>query len=41
LRPFINLFVNSTHIKDLDGLATQLQAGDVLRIVPSIAGGNR
>lgn len=39
LRPFVNLFVNDTHIKDLTGLETQLETGDVLRIVPSIAGG--
>ncbi len=39
LRPFVNLFVNDTHIKDLTGLETRLEPGDVLRIVPSIAGG--
>lgn len=41
LRPFVNLFVNGVHIKDLDGLATGLSEKDVLRIVPSIAGGQR
>lgn len=41
LRPFVNLFVNGIHIKDLDGLATHLAEADVLRIVPSIAGGKR
>lgn len=40
LRPFVNLFVNGAHIKDLDGLMTELKEGDLLRIVPSIAGGN-
>jgi molybdopterin converting factor small subunit len=39
LRPFVNLFVNGTHIKDLGGQATPLEESDVLRIVPSIAGG--
>ena len=39
LHPFINLFVNDRHIRELQGLDTPLQAGDRLRIVPSIAGG--
>lgn len=40
LHPFINLFVNDQQIKELQGMDTLLQAGDRLRIVPSIAGGS-
>ena len=39
LRTFVNLFLNGEDIRYLQGLATPLQAGDKLRIIPSIAGG--
>jgi molybdopterin converting factor small subunit len=39
LRPFVNLFLGETNIKDLQGLETRLEDGDVLRLVPSVAGG--
>lgn len=39
LRPFVNLFINSENIKDLHGLATPLEDGDRLMLIPSIAGG--
>jgi adenylyltransferase/sulfurtransferase len=39
LRPFVNLFLNSENIKDLQGLQTPLQEGDRLMLIPSIAGG--
>lgn len=39
LRPFVNLFVNDVHIRELQGLDTPLAETDVLRLVPSIAGG--
>lgn len=39
LRGFINLYLNDTDIRDLDGLQTQLQDGDCLAIVPAVAGG--
>ena len=39
LHSFINVFVNSRSIRDLDGLATPLAEGDTLLIVPALAGG--
>lgn len=39
LRPFVNLFLGETNIKDLQGLDTPLAEGDILRLVPSVAGG--
>jgi molybdopterin converting factor small subunit len=39
LRPYVNLFIGSENIKDLDGLETPLPEDAQLRIIPSIAGG--
>lgn len=39
LRPFVNLFVNDEDIRYLDGVDTEIQESDLLRIIPSIAGG--
>ena len=39
LRPFVNVFVGSTNLRELDGLQTELREGDVLSIVPAVAGG--
>ena len=39
LRPFVNLFLNSENVRHMQGLATPLQPGDRLMIVPSVAGG--
>lgn len=39
LRPFVNLFLGEDNIKDLQGLATPLQDGDRIMLIPSIAGG--
>lgn len=39
LRAFVNLFLGEDNIKDLQGLATPLTENDLLRIIPSIAGG--
>jgi molybdopterin synthase sulfur carrier subunit len=39
LRGFINLYVNDTDIRDLEGLATDLTDGDRIAIVPAVAGG--
>jgi len=39
LRPFVNLFLNSENVKDLQGLETPLTDGDRLMLIPSIAGG--
>ena len=41
LRPFVNVFVGSTNLRELDGLATRLSEGDVLAIIPAVAGGGR
>lgn len=39
LRPHVNLFVNETDIRHCQGLDTALGQGDVLVVVPSVAGG--
>ena len=39
LRPFVNVFVGSTNLRQLDGLHTKLREGDVLSILPAVAGG--
>ena len=39
LRPHINLFVEGSNIRNLQGLDTPLADADTLRVVPSIAGG--
>lgn len=36
---FINIYVNDNDIRFCDGLATSLQDGDVLTILPAVAGG--
>jgi len=39
LRPFVNLFLGEENIRSLQGLDTLLEDKDVLRLVPSVAGG--
>ena len=39
LRNFVNLYLNETDIRHLESTATPVRPGDVLTIVPSIAGG--
>lgn len=39
LRPFVNLFVGETNIRDLQGLETPLEENARLILIPSIAGG--
>jgi MoaD family protein len=39
VRRFINVYVGEEDIRFLDGLKTQLKAGDQISIVPAIAGG--
>ncbi|MFN3742409.1 MAG: ubiquitin-like small modifier protein 1 [Anaerolineales bacterium] len=39
LRPFVNLFLNKTNIRDLQGLETPLDENDQILLIPSIAGG--
>ncbi|MXS85893.1 molybdopterin synthase sulfur carrier subunit [Nitrosomonas sp. HPC101] len=38
-RHFINIYVNDNEIRFQDGLATRLRDGDVLTILPAVAGG--
>jgi len=40
LRSFVNLYLNETDIRHLSSTATAVRPGDVLTIVPSIAGGS-
>jgi molybdopterin/thiamine biosynthesis adenylyltransferase/rhodanese-related sulfurtransferase/molybdopterin converting factor small subunit len=39
LRSFVNVYRGSDNVRDLDGLDTRLAEGDVLAIVPAVAGG--
>ena len=39
VRRHVNLFVNTSHIRDREGLETTLVAGDVVTILPAISGG--
>ncbi|SHK21710.1 MoaD/ThiS family protein [Thermocrinis minervae] len=39
IRRFVNLYVNDEDVRFLQGVQTQLKPGDVLSIVPAIAGG--
>ena len=39
VRRHINLFVNTSHVRDRDGLDTALVAGDVVTILPAVSGG--
>ncbi|HEV2438850.1 MAG TPA: ubiquitin-like small modifier protein 1 [bacterium] len=39
VRGFINVFVNGTEIRRLQGAATPLREGDEVSIVPAMAGG--
>ncbi|MBK8137847.1 MAG: MoaD/ThiS family protein [Chloroflexi bacterium] len=39
LRSFVNIFLGEEDVRFLDGLDTPIEAGDALRIIPSIAGG--
>ncbi|MEM5809245.1 ubiquitin-like small modifier protein 1 [Pampinifervens florentissimum] len=41
VRRFVNLYLNDEDIRFLKGLDTELKDGDVLSIVPAIAGGYR
>ena len=38
-RQFVNVFVGSRNVRSLDGMATRLGDGDVLAIIPAVAGG--
>ena len=39
VRRHVNLFVNSSHIRDVKGLDTTLAPGDVVAIIPAVSGG--
>lgn len=39
LKQFVNVFVNDEDIRFLQGLGTALRPGDVISILPAIAGG--
>jgi molybdopterin converting factor small subunit len=39
VRRHVNLFVNTSHVRDRDGLDTPLAPGDVLTILPAVSGG--
>jgi sulfur-carrier protein len=39
LRPYVNVFVGERNTRRLDGLHTPLAEGDVVAIIPAVAGG--
>ncbi len=39
VRRHLNVFVNSDNVRDLNGIDTALEAGDVLTILPAVSGG--
>jgi adenylyltransferase/sulfurtransferase len=39
LRPYVNVFVRRTDIRQLQGLETELHDGDEVIVMPSVAGG--
>jgi molybdopterin converting factor small subunit len=39
VRRHVNLFVNTAHMRDREGLETPLAPGDVISIVPAVSGG--
>jgi sulfur-carrier protein len=39
VRRHVNLFVNTSDVRDRDGLDTALVAGDILTILPAVSGG--
>ena len=39
VRRHVNLFVNTSHIRDLEGLDTGLAPGDAVTILPAVSGG--
>lgn len=41
LRNFVNIFLDDEDVRYIDGMATKISTGAKLRIIPSIAGGNR
>jgi molybdopterin converting factor small subunit len=39
VRKHVNVFVNSSHMRDRDGLETALVEGDVITVMPAVSGG--
>ena len=39
VRRHVNLFVNSSNVRDREGLDTRLAPGDVIMILPAVSGG--
>jgi molybdopterin converting factor small subunit len=39
VRRHINVFVNTSHMRDRDGLDTELAPGDTIIILPAVSGG--
>jgi len=39
VRRHVGLFVNKSHLRDLEGLDTALKPGDVITILPAVSGG--
>ena len=39
VRRHVNLFVNTAHVRDREGLDTALVSGDVVTILPAVSGG--
>lgn len=38
-RPYVNIYVNEEDIRGLDGESTKTKDGDIIYILPSVAGG--
>ena len=41
LRRFVNVYLNDEDVRFLDGLETSLSDGDIVTILPAVAGGSR
>ena len=39
LRPYVNVFLGERNVRRLNGLQTPLAEGDVIAIIPAVAGG--
>lgn len=39
VRRHLNIFVNTSHVRDLGGIDTALSAGDEITILPAVSGG--
>jgi molybdopterin converting factor small subunit len=39
VRRHVNLFVNTSHVRDREGLDTALMPGDAITILPAVSGG--